>query len=1809
MDVMAPLAGQFLLGMKDPIRQPKLAPGMSPFDAMYSQRVTGPQWARTEKDVLTGLGMGLADDIGKAGTQLGLNNIMGVSATQMERTLAEKGRGSAGRMLAGVVANSPMAKEIMGGDVLGMHKELFRNRHALAAIPGDPIGPMDVQGQEVARAHAMDFGGQLTKAIRGTENGGIGMLPDYGFTRGYRDEQIGEVAARMTERGAGTKLGAGTMRGADVPAGAKVEAVGQMNKTLEALGDLIGSDDISQLFKSLDKLTQNQWPDINPAALEDTFRNMKASADMLGTSAGQMISTTNAMQSVMKGSLAPGLGQSGGGYTQLPVGQMMAENVMAIAQTTGKTSPQDIERITQQQGGLMAVGMQSTQGRDLQMIEYAREKGMVSEADYADLQGTIASGSKMEQQGLAQSMLKKAFGSEAEVSHMKNDPNMLAFMRENTSARGARNVAGSIMTAQQTEYTEVVRKELTDSLDRRNQDMVKQTGRRRAMPKGERADLEMQVVKDYFATGRGDSPEVAEALQATFQAKMEENQQKVDDGDWTVDRQKSVAMRAVDRDMRMQTDDKTIAHLRGRRNEAVQLASQQAMGGEDVQQEAATKTALDTITSLSTVSDPIKKRAREIRRMKDPLAQAAALEDLKTRGTPAGFELTEVKPADAVVKRMEEIQKMADPEKRAAAFEDLKGGVVTEQEVRSQLTATDLGTVERRVEQQQGGFKRQQALAQAEKTALRHTSIGARYGMGLGDVAKEQQGLSVVLDNVLDTGMAKQARLEAIATEPGFSDNQRERMTAAVKSDNLDDLRSAATDYVQGMRTLDDESGERRNIIKSIATFDPDKPRDAGAREAGLDQVVRDHRAGFLSSARATKIAEELPLSDKLRERATAAFSRVDPAADTSLQLQAVGTEQVALGSLMRDVADERMPAAIAAEQIERMDQLTPEVKAEALKTVRSGKQAQIQKMAEQQTAIGQVAGDVMSGRQEQGKATATIKAMDLPKQQEKQLTTAIENWESGRELEAITGEQGGLIGVAKDVLSGAVPAAVGREYVQDVARGLPDKRREAFVEAFETFAPGQVSKTLEASQGVSDILRKAAVGGRSERKQAGSALKDLEDVSDEVRQQAQETLDSGDAGGMLRMARRQGEAANAMRDAMSGKAPAAEVVERINAITGLSDEQRASMVADVERRDPDKLEALLGSEQKVGRILRGVQSDDISPEVGAKQLAMVKGIDNDRRDELIDKVQAYKPGQTLRTLIDSDEVEEPVKKVLSQALASGDIGKAFEQLDALDIEPAAKQQAQQAMSRFELGGIAKAAPGPSQSLAEIAKAQSDVNTQLEVRNATAETTVGMLGYGDAIKDSVDAQRTRHAAEMQAPGLANYQGMMSDMSQGLRATLPQLAIGFIQGRTTLGGMLGLEEADFEAPESKASYILGQVADGNMKSDDAIEKIKGLEIDGKRKKQMIDTMSGGGNRDDLRELAREEAQIGAGINADMRKRIKQFEGTAAGKEMKAGVDLVAAGQDEFQGAKEQLDTLFKDELTRDSGGSQITETALQEFTTTGKVLTVKEQAKQMEVLDTRLEQAGVAEAARGKLVGAVGTSMDAFRKTKQGQALMISGGKKADKNEETKALMQDMELKGRLDKRAGVRKDVHDTAVASYQDQVFAAVGTDSYGGAFAADFDEGWLAENKGASNELAGLVKEFEATGVGGDSKTKFEKLTDMSIFDMFKPHTPDTDPVKLHQNLMEVARELTPEAIAKQTPKQQDILRRMGEVKLRKQASELGEDAGTEDSTRGGGGGRGKQGKQTLEFSGQLLLKNDRGGTLGNIEMGEATALMGEG
>jgi hypothetical protein len=530
--MVGPSLAAHVLGMRNPTTLMSVAPGQGVGEAYYAHASTTRAWQMVQNEAAFNMARGFGQDFARTTERLHIPQMLGMDLKKY-RDIVNKGASTAaGAMLASQMMSLPGMDALMGGNPLDAYQRVFAKRSSFDDQWGFMAHPFDKGRQEHTRQISTDLTNALEMAIRGgTPGSGFGLSQNFGFTRGMRDEDIASVMVRMSEGGAfgDTGLRMRIAQDADLQEAIKngirqedavavrgprymqeqeriVKQVGAANRLFETLGDIMGSRDMAQLMQTMDELTGSQWESMDEQTigkLNANLRDMQATAQVLNVSNTEMLGAVQAMQRTMQGATGVtanqiAMGMTGGGFGDAAAAINMTQHAYAVAQANGVRSAAGINRVSTQQAGLMAIGLDSSAGKSARLVEYLNQQGMIDPELYQQAVGAISTGTQGQRNNMINAVLERAFGSVAEGRKMIDDPYFMQTMREKTGSEAAQRVMATIRNGQATEWGQRVLTQQWRGLGGYVTGMQKQAGMSHAVDPQAVARESYEITKDFL---------------------------------------------------------------------------------------------------------------------------------------------------------------------------------------------------------------------------------------------------------------------------------------------------------------------------------------------------------------------------------------------------------------------------------------------------------------------------------------------------------------------------------------------------------------------------------------------------------------------------------------------------------------------------------------------------------------------------------------------------------------------------------------------------------------------------------------------------------------------------------------------------------------------------------------------------------------------------------------------------------------------------------------------------------------------------------------------------------------------------------------------------------------------------------------------------------------------------------------------------------------------------------------------------------------------------------------------------------------
>lgn len=424
-NAIIPMMAQLMLGMQAPKMYPTIggSSAVGAFEGFYARDFINPQHDMFRKAQNNATGKAVFDALGQLGMSDKINSKLQASARAGDFT-----------GLVGSAADIGLSG-LMGGSYSTAADTIFAGRHGIVGNKGEIISPIDYDRQAQIAQDAQDV-----NTVVQSRMGNFTYDADFG--RGWRREEQAKSLSYMGNRGA--FQGAGN--GLAISPNEIGDKLGGMNKTMEALSELMGSKDINELFGTLDDLTNQQWPSLNASSLNrlsDTFRTLKSAAHVLGISGREMSGLVQTMQ----GNVSQVMGTDAGAYNGIDFNMQSAMAVGGYAKATGKS----YARSAADYSDLMNMALVSEQGIGMRAMAYLQSAGPAAGQSYSE---ALTSGSKSAQAAAANNYMEAQFGTANRMRKWMDDPVLRNYMDKNASPGQVAKLHGNIMRTIDREFGE-----------------------------------------------------------------------------------------------------------------------------------------------------------------------------------------------------------------------------------------------------------------------------------------------------------------------------------------------------------------------------------------------------------------------------------------------------------------------------------------------------------------------------------------------------------------------------------------------------------------------------------------------------------------------------------------------------------------------------------------------------------------------------------------------------------------------------------------------------------------------------------------------------------------------------------------------------------------------------------------------------------------------------------------------------------------------------------------------------------------------------------------------------------------------------------------------------------------------------------------------------------------------------------------------------------------------------------------------------------------------------------------------------------
>ena len=554
------MLGPLVAGMTGGVARPYVPPNMATYDATMAAQVNNPLYKAMMANVYGQLGTQLGTMMGDMGFVQSMGSMAGYSPEAVRRALqggmGAFARSTMGSLVMPFVDSGLNSMGLTGGSFVAAGQAAFNARMNLMG-PG-LVNPYNAGQQHQALAAASATATMLNGIMsQRNKNGEFLPTVDQRVMQGFSREQVsqlvmraagmgmftshadrgdfdprvahmgvGGIADRLTQAVGDPSFDISTLRlenfdgktGGGVTSGEAAKKVVAIRKEVErgvqslteamgAMRDLTGFVD-EQLMHMLDNVTNGDWARSarGANAARDAIRTLHATTQAYNidpnAALGQIIANRTALQVAagFDGSMLS-LGFSGGGMFGLGAQTELFTGIEDMISARGvRNDPILAGRLRQQGLQAMARNMNATAGKAAQILAYARQTGVVSEADAAGFAGLLSSGdSGLMGEGLNR-LLTTVFGSAEAGRRFMDDSMQMNSMRMAMDDSAGKFAMTLTMNGADAEFR---RREQMSAADQRlafTQRALSESG----MNTWQSAEGTARVVDNIVATIRGD---------------------------------------------------------------------------------------------------------------------------------------------------------------------------------------------------------------------------------------------------------------------------------------------------------------------------------------------------------------------------------------------------------------------------------------------------------------------------------------------------------------------------------------------------------------------------------------------------------------------------------------------------------------------------------------------------------------------------------------------------------------------------------------------------------------------------------------------------------------------------------------------------------------------------------------------------------------------------------------------------------------------------------------------------------------------------------------------------------------------------------------------------------------------------------------------------------------------------------------------------------------------------------------------------------------------------------------------------------
>lgn len=477
-----------IAGMTGGVARPYVAPNMATYDATIASQVNNPLYKSMMAAMYAQMGSQLGTFMGDTKFMQGLGTMAGYSPEETKRAL-EGGLGAFSRSQIGsfvmpVVDSTLNSMGLTGGSFVAATQAAFNGRMNLMGA-GTLINPYNAGQQHQAMAAAAATATMLNTIMSQRDKDGK-LLPtvDQTLMQGFSRERVAQLAMRAAGMGMFSSNANGGFNGtvdtgtgnlserltqamgdtgvdiynlsvknfdgqtdfsqSDSTAVQKVNAIRDevhrkvqgLTEALGAMRDLTGVVD-EELEGLLDNVTNGRWARSAKGAFDarDAVRSLHAVASVYNldpkAALNQIIANRTVLQDAagFDGSMLS-MGFDGGGMFGLAAQTELLADIEDIVTARGvRGDPILSGRIRRQGLQAMAVNMNSMAGRASQVLAYARQTGVLSDADVKKFTEELSSGDSGIMGTSINRLLTTVFGSAEAGRRFMNDSMQMNSMR------------------------------------------------------------------------------------------------------------------------------------------------------------------------------------------------------------------------------------------------------------------------------------------------------------------------------------------------------------------------------------------------------------------------------------------------------------------------------------------------------------------------------------------------------------------------------------------------------------------------------------------------------------------------------------------------------------------------------------------------------------------------------------------------------------------------------------------------------------------------------------------------------------------------------------------------------------------------------------------------------------------------------------------------------------------------------------------------------------------------------------------------------------------------------------------------------------------------------------------------------------------------------------------------------------------------------------------------------------------------------------------------------------------------------------